>query len=62
MEYALHNSIKAGVKKLALFHHEPTRKDSEFDTLERVIIDRASKINSHKIEVFFAREGLEVVV
>ncbi|HEB31096.1 MAG TPA: MBL fold metallo-hydrolase [Spirochaetes bacterium] len=62
MEYALYNSIKAGVKKLAFFHHEPTRKDSEFDALEKAIIKRALKINSHKIEVFFAREGLEVAV
>jgi phosphoribosyl 1,2-cyclic phosphodiesterase len=60
MEYVLYSGIKAGVKRLALFHHEPTRSDGEFDTLERVLKKRAAKITAHPIEIFFAREGLEL--
>ena len=60
MEYVLYTSIKAGVKKLALFHHDPTRKDVELDKLERIIKKRVSRIKSTNIDVFFAREGLEV--
>lgn len=60
MEYAVYSSIKAGVKRLALFHHEPTRSDREFDRLEKMIKRRVEKIKSHNLEVFFAREGLEV--
>lgn len=62
MESVLYSCIKAGIKKLALFHHEPTRKDDEFDVLERVIKSRVAKIKSHNMEVFFAREGLEIEV
>ena len=60
IEYVLYTSIKAGVKRLALFHHDPTRKDVELDRLERIVKNRVSKIKSAKIDVFFAREGLEV--
>ena len=60
MEYVLYNSIKAKVKKLALFHHDPTRKDVELDRLERIIKGRVNKIKSADIDVFFAREGLEI--
>lgn len=60
MEYALHSSYKAGVKRLALFHHEPTRSDGEFDIIESALTKRVSKIKDHRMEVFFAREGLEV--
>ena len=60
MEYVLYTSIKAGVKKLALFHHDPMRKDDELDRLEKIIKNRVKKIKSASIDVFFAREGLEV--
>jgi phosphoribosyl 1,2-cyclic phosphodiesterase len=60
MEYAVYSGIKAGVKRLALFHHEPTRSDGEFDALERALKKRAAKIAAHPTEVFFAREGLEL--
>jgi phosphoribosyl 1,2-cyclic phosphodiesterase len=60
METALMNCIKAGVKRVALFHHEPTRNDVELERLERVAQARVSQITSHHMEVFMAREGLEV--
>jgi phosphoribosyl 1,2-cyclic phosphodiesterase len=60
MERALSNSVKAGVRKVALFHHEPTRPDSELERLEVMVKQRASRIKSHEIDVFMAREGLAV--
>ncbi len=62
MEHVVYTGIKAGVKRLALFHHDPTRKDIELDKLERIIKNRVSKIKSTNIEVFFAREGQEILL
>jgi len=60
MEYVLYSSYRAGVKRVALFHHEPTRGDDEFDVLERVLKRRVEKLKNHSLELFFAREGLDV--
>ncbi len=60
MEYVVYTSVKFGVKKLALFHHDPTRKDEELDKLEKIIKNRVKRVKSSNIEVFFAREGLEI--
>jgi len=60
MEYAAYSGVKTGVKKLALFHHDPIRKDEELDIIERALKKRISKIKSTKMELFFAREGLEI--
>ena len=60
IEHVLHTSIKSGVKRLALHHHDPTRTDAELDLIERVVKKRAARIKSANIDVFMAREGLEV--
>jgi phosphoribosyl 1,2-cyclic phosphodiesterase len=60
MEYVLKTGILAGAKRLALFHHEPVRKDSELDTIERAIKRRTARVKTHDIDAFFAREGLEI--
>jgi ribonuclease BN (tRNA processing enzyme) len=60
MELAITNCMKAGVKRVALFHHEPTRNDTQLGKLERLAQARTSRIKSHRMEVFMAREGLEV--
>lgn len=60
MEHVLLSSIKAGVKRLALHHHDPTRTDAELDVIERVVKRRADQVTSARIEVFMGREGLEV--
>jgi len=62
MEYVVKNSILSGVKKLALFHHDPTRKDAELDLLEKIIKKRVESIRKSKMEVFFAREGIEISI
>ena len=62
IEHVLHSSIKGGVKRLALHHHDPTRTDTELDLIERVVKRRVSQIKSTNMEVFMAREGVEVAL
>ncbi len=59
MEQAIAAAARAGVKKLALFHHDPDRSDAELDELAKVYC-QASKFGD--MEVFFAREGMEIVL
>jgi phosphoribosyl 1,2-cyclic phosphodiesterase len=60
VEYVLKNTITAGCKRVALFHHDPTRTDEELAKIERLAQKRVARIRNHRIEVFAAREGLEV--
>jgi phosphoribosyl 1,2-cyclic phosphodiesterase len=60
MEQVLRNTVKAGARKVALFHHDPTRKDVELDRLEKLAKGRIARIASHDMDVFMAREGLTV--
>lgn len=56
-EYAAWVAKEAGVRRLALFHHDPARTDDELDALvtcARYFSDR------HGFEVFAAREGMQV--
>ncbi len=46
-----------GVKRLALFHHDPLRTDGEIDALAEKL---AAGAGPDMPEVFFAREGMEV--
>ena len=55
MEYAIAAASHSGVKRLALFHHEPVRKDEDLDALSGKIC-----AESKDMEVFFAKEGMEV--
>ncbi len=57
VEYAIAAARRANVRRLALFHHEPVRTDSELDELSKKYCDTEYSGN---IEVFFAREGMEV--
>ncbi len=59
VEYAIKASKKAGVKKLALFHHEPMRTDEQINDLAKV---HCSTGEEGGMEVFFAQEGMEIVV
>ena len=48
---------RAGVKRLALFHHDPDRSDADLDKLS----DRYCRpAENHPTEVFFAREKMEI--
>ena len=57
IEYAVEMAISARVRRLALFHHDPTRDDDAIDRLVASARDRIVK--AHGVtEVFAAAEGL----
>lgn len=57
VDYAVWVAIECGVKKLALFHHDPTRSDTAVDELLAAARRRGEK---HGVEVFAASENLVV--
>jgi phosphoribosyl 1,2-cyclic phosphodiesterase len=54
VEYDVALAQEAGVRRLVLFHHAPTRTDDEID----VIVARAQALAGPSLEVIGAREGL----
>jgi phosphoribosyl 1,2-cyclic phosphodiesterase len=58
VDYAVDVAIKAGVKALALFHHDPSRSDADLDRLAAAA--KARGVNSG-VEVFAAAEGMSIV-
>lgn len=59
VEHAMDTSERSGVKRLALFHHEPLRTDRELDELTQKHC--ISKKDS-EMELIFAREGEEILL
>jgi ribonuclease BN (tRNA processing enzyme) len=57
MEYAIAAANRAGVKKLAMFHHDPDRSDAQLDELAKIYCQPGKFGDT---EVFYAREGMEV--
>jgi len=55
IEHAIETAKKAKVKRLALFHHDPMRTDKEIDDLNQQLCQK-----NGAMEIFFAREGLEI--
>ncbi len=58
-EHAVKAANRAGVKKLALFHHDPDRTDAQIDELAK---DYCEPGKYGDTEVFFATEGTEIIV
>jgi phosphoribosyl 1,2-cyclic phosphodiesterase len=59
VEFAVHVAAEAGVRRLALFHHDPTHDDAFIDCL----VDRARLTAGSRIEeVLAASEGLTIVL
>ena len=58
-EHAIAAANRAGVKRLALFHHDPDRTDEQVDELAKVYCEPGRYGDT---EVFFAREGMEIVI
>ncbi|MBA4148725.1 MAG: MBL fold metallo-hydrolase [Verrucomicrobia bacterium] len=52
-------AIKADVKNLALFHHDPECSDSQVDEKVRVCCERAVRFGAN-VTIFAAREGIEL--
>lgn len=55
IEYAIAAANRAGVKKLALFHHDPDRTDEQLDELAEKYCQPGKFGDT---ELFFAREGM----
>jgi phosphoribosyl 1,2-cyclic phosphodiesterase len=51
-----------GIKRLVLFHHEPSYSDLKIDTIFKNAAWYIEHLESRGIEVFLAREGLEIEV
>ena len=61
VEYAVDVSQAAEVRRLALFHHDPTRTDDEVDQIVASTVRRARE-NGFAGEVFAAAEGTSVML
>jgi CheY-like chemotaxis protein len=59
MEYAVDVALAAGVKRLALFHHDPTRDDDTLDRLVEVCRRRVAACHG-ALAVCAAAEGLVI--
>ena len=59
VEYTVDIAIKAGVKKLVLFHHDPLHNDDMIDQMLKLARNHAKK-NSSSMEILAAREGLTI--
>ncbi len=57
IEYAIAAAKRAGVKKLALFHHDPDRTDEQIDEIAKRC---CSPEDCGDMEVFFARERMVI--
>lgn len=53
-------AIAAGVKKLALYHHDPLQTDPDVDAKVEICAERAKRLGSD-LYVFAAREGVELL-
>jgi phosphoribosyl 1,2-cyclic phosphodiesterase/CheY-like chemotaxis protein len=62
VEYLVDMACDAGVRRLALFHHDPMRSDEQLDRLVEAARERAAQQGS-SLEIFAAAEGqvLELV-
>jgi len=58
IEHAIESAQRAGVKRLALFHHDPDRTDEQIDEMSQQYC-QPGEVESGT-EIFFAREGVEV--
>ncbi len=54
-------ALKARVKQLAVFHHDPRRSDAEIDELWRLWLEKL-KEKGHSITLFWAREGMTLAL
>jgi phosphoribosyl 1,2-cyclic phosphodiesterase len=57
IDYAVWLASEAGAKRLALFHHDPSRRDDDLDELLGCAVDVGER---RGVEVFAASEGLAV--
>ncbi|MBL4903418.1 MAG: MBL fold metallo-hydrolase [Desulfocapsa sp.] len=58
-EHAIAAANRAGVKKLALYHHDPDRTDDQIDEMAKTYCEPGKYGDT---EVFFATEGEEIIL
>jgi phosphoribosyl 1,2-cyclic phosphodiesterase len=58
-DYVTDIAVEAGVRRLALFHHEPTHDDDEIDRMVEYSRNRAREVGS-EVDLFAAAEGHEI--
>jgi phosphoribosyl 1,2-cyclic phosphodiesterase len=56
IEHAINAAQRSGVKRLALFHHDPLRADVDLDRFN----EKYCRTHAGALEIFFAREGMAV--
>ena len=59
IEEAIAVAKRNNIKMMALFHHEPTRTDDQLDSLAKIY---CSPDGDDGPEIFFAREGMEILL
>ncbi|HMA37160.1 MAG TPA: MBL fold metallo-hydrolase [Chloroflexia bacterium] len=57
-EVAVDTAIRAGVKRLVLFHHDPNHSDDQLDAMVAGAQERARRLGAAGLEVVGARDGL----
>jgi phosphoribosyl 1,2-cyclic phosphodiesterase len=58
-DYVTDVAVEAGVRRLALFHHEPTHADEDLDRMVDYARERAAAAGA-RLDVFAAAEGAEL--
>lgn len=60
---AIDLGVNANIKRVAIFHHEPTRNDAGMDKIEQFCAEEIMRRGMlGKLEVFAAREGYEITL
>ncbi|MFA6451399.1 MAG: hypothetical protein WCX65_18135, partial [bacterium] len=62
LDDAIDLCIESNVKRLAFFHHDPTRSDDALDAMEKYAQDELHKRGFKNSHIFAAREGMEIDV
>jgi phosphoribosyl 1,2-cyclic phosphodiesterase len=57
--FAINSALSAGVKRLCIFHHDPTRTDDELDALHLSMKARMQE-EGKRLITFPAKEGLQI--
>jgi ribonuclease BN (tRNA processing enzyme) len=55
-------ALKAQVKKLILYHHEPSYSDAQIDGIREQVKEEADKIQENDLEIITAYEGLQLAL
>lgn len=59
IEDAIAAAVRAEVKQLALFHHDPERSDDQLDAMTDLYCTTDA---NHPLRIFFAQEGQEIIL